>query len=219
MSILIAEPGKICDNIDSDKSREQKAGNKMNFQIDSEEFEVQEETKKHSIQFEVQDTVKRVAFLTDRYQQRLKAVERRRKNLYQNMGVSACCTIGLFLIAGIMALIVSNSAEGMVFAMWAIGLFIIVGIGLFVRTLRIIWSYGVHMGKHSGGGTYTLCMEEQDLHQLLKQLEETEEQLEDFLAQEQMDEETARQVLKEIEARLVEKEQRADYLYGEMLKG
>ena len=161
----------------------------MNFQIDSEEFEVQEENKKHSIQFEVQDTVKRIAFLTDRYQQRLKAVERRRKNLIQNAGVSACFTIGLLLIAGIMALIVSGSAEGMVFAIWAIILFSILVIALCIETFRILWSYGVHMAKLPGGSVYTLKMEQQDLNQFLEQLEEAGKKMRDFLEQGQWEEE------------------------------
>lgn len=191
----------------------------MNFQIDSEEFEVQEENKKHSIQFEVQDTVKRIAFLTDRYQQRLKAVERRRKNLIQNAGVSACFTIGLLLIAGIMALIVSGSAEGMVFAIWAIILFSILVIALCIETFRILWSYGVHMAKLPGGSVYTLKMEQQDLNQFLEQLEEAGKKMRDFLEQGQWEEENGRQLLKEVEPLLTEEERRADYLHGERLRG
>lgn len=196
-----------------------KENKRMSFQIDPEEYEVQEENRKHSIQFEVRETVKRVTFLIDRYQQRLKAVERRRRNLIQNAGVSFYFSIGLAMIAGIMALIVSNSAEGMVFAMWAIGLFIILAAALSVRTIRILWSYGVHIAKLSGGHAYTLNMEEQDLHRFLKQLEEAEEKLRDFLEQGQWEEENGRQLLKEVEPLLTEQERRADYLYGESLKG
>ncbi len=191
----------------------------MNFQIDSEEFEVQEENKRNSIQFEVRETVKRVTFLTDRYQQRLKAVERRRKNLIQNAGVFACCTIGLVMIAGIMALIVSGSAQGMIFSMWAIGLFFILAAALSFGTIRTLWSYGVHTAKLPRGRVYTLSMERQDLNQFLKQLEEAEKKLRDFLEQGQWEEENGRQLLKEVEPLLTEQERRADYLYGERLKG
>lgn len=181
----------------------------MGFEINSEEFEVAEENKTSTIHYDILDVKKQMAFLIDRYQQRIKGVERRRKNLLQTAGIFGSVTAGLILLAVIMG-IMSNP----VFGIWAVMLFLGLGVFVSIRTIRVLWSYAVHK-EIIPKRVYTLNEEEQLLRYLLKQLEDDGERLEKFLEQEPLDEEAVRQLLGEIRPQLTEDEHRADYLYGE----
>lgn len=182
----------------------------MNFQIDSEEYEIAEENKKSSILFEVEDAARRIAFLNERYQQRLKAVERRRKSLLHTAVIFACVAIGLLLLA----MLIGNLAASE-FGIWAVILFIGLSSFVIVGTGKVLLSYGIHKGVIPRRNVYTLNMEEQDLRHFMKRLEDARRQTEDFLNQGQQTEAAGRQLLKEIEPELKEEERHADYLYGE----
>lgn len=186
----------------------------MGFQIDSEEFEVAEDNKKREIRFEIADVLRKIVFIKERYEERVKAIERRRKNLLRTVKVFVGIAIAFFLLAMILLLAVQGN-EGIVFGIWAIIMFVIFSIIIIVNAARAVWSYCVHNGLIANKSIYTLKMEEQDLLHFKKRLEQAEEQLKQFAGQEECEEEAGRLLLAEVLPQLQEEERRADYLYGE----
>lgn len=182
----------------------------MNLRIISEELEIQEENRRNSVLYEIQDALKQADFLCDRYRQRLKAVERRKRNLIHTSVIFACVALGLLLLAAL----VGNLAAAE-FGIWAVGLFIGLSSFVILGFAKVLISYGIHSGILPRRKVYTLKEEEQDLHHFMKRLEDARRRMEDFLNQEHQSEAAGRQLLKEIEPELTEKERHADYLYGE----
>lgn len=187
----------------------------MAFQINSEEFEVTEDNKKKDIDYEILEAMKTISFLIDRYQQRIQAVERRKNNLLNTIKTLVAITLAFFFLAIILTLFTLRSSTGMVFAIWAVILFVIIGIIEAINVIRAIRSYCVHTGKIPNR-MYTLHQEEEKLQYLLKNLEDIRERMEKFLKQEQRTEEAGRVLLGEALPQLKEDEQRAEYLYGEV---
>lgn len=180
----------------------------MNLHIISEELEMQEGNE--SVSYEIQDALKQVDFLCDRYRQRLKAVERRKRNLIHTSVIFACVALGLLFLAAL----VGNLAAAE-FGIWAVGLFIGLSSFVILGFAKVLISYGIHSGILPRRNVYTLKEEEQDLHHFMKRLEDARRRMEDFLNQKQRTEAAGRQLLKEIEPELKEEGRHADYLYGE----
>lgn len=190
----------------------------MGFQINSEEFEVAEDNKKTDIRFEIAEVIRKIDFLNDRYQERIKAVGRRKKNLMEKVKTMGIIAIAFLFLTMILLLFVRNSSTGMVFAIWAMILFVIISVIVTINAGRTMYSYCIHTGRIPSTTVYTLRMEEQDLQHFKKRLEDAEEQLKHFLEQEEEDEEAGRLLLDEILPQLQEEERRADHLYGETIR-
>lgn len=190
----------------------------MGFQINSEEFEVAEDNKKTDIRFEIAEVIRKIDFLNDRYRERIKAVGRRKKNLMEKVKTMGIIAIAFLFLTMILLLFVRNSSTGMVFAIWAMILFVIISVIVTINAGRTMYSYCIHTGRIPSTTVYTLRMEEQDLQHFKKRLEDAEEQLKHFLEQEEEDEEAGRLLLDEILPQLQEEERRADHLYGETIR-
>lgn len=190
----------------------------MGFQINSEEFEVAEDNKKTDIRFEIAEVIRKIDFLNDRYQERIKAVGRRKKNLMEKVKTMGIIAIAFLFLTMILLLFVRNSSTGMVFAIWAMILFVIISVIVTINAGRTMYSYCIHTGRIPSTTVYTLRMEEQDLQHFKKRLEDAEEQLKHFLEQEEEDEEAGRLLLDEVLPQLQEEERRADHLYGETIR-
>lgn len=189
----------------------------MGFQINLEEFEVTENNKKTDINFEVSDVLRKIAFLDDRYEERIKAVRQRRENLIRTIKVFGIVAI-IFIALAIILFLIINGNEGMLFGIWAVILFIGISVFVIINAARAVWSYCIHNGLIRNSSIYTLKMEEQDLQHFKKRLEDAEEQLKHFLEQGEGDEEAGRLLLNGVLPQLQEEERRADYLYGETLR-
>lgn len=190
----------------------------MGFQINSEEFEVAEDNKKTDIRFEIAEVIRKIDFLNDRYRERIKAVGRRKKNLMEKVKTMGIIAIAFLFLTMILLLFVRNSSTGMVFAIWAMILFVIISVIVTINAGRTMYSYCIHTGRIPSTTVYTLRMEEQDLQHFKKRLEDAEEQLKHFLEQEEEDEEAGRLLLDEVLPQLQEEERRADHLYGETIR-
>lgn len=190
----------------------------MGFQINSEEFEVAEDNKKTDVNFEIADAIRQIAFLKERYKDRIKAVRRRKKNLMRTVKVYAIIAIAIIFVAVLLLIIIAGSSEALVFAIWAEILFVIVSVIIIINAARAMYSYCIHNGTVSSTTVYTLKMEEQDLQHFEKRLEDAEERLKHFLEQGERDEETGRLLLDEVLPQLQEEERRADHLYGETVR-
>ncbi|MCM1495641.1 MAG: amastin family protein [Bacteroides sp.] len=186
----------------------------MGFQINAEEFEVAEDNKKTDINFEIADVIRKIEFLNDRYEERIKAVRQRKKSLMQKARVFSIIAI-VFIFMAILLFLIINGNGGMAFGIWAVILFVITGLVIIVNTARVVWSYCIHIGLILNSSIYTLQMEERDIQHYKKQLEEGKERLEQFLKRGNRDEEAGRLLLEELAPQLKEEERHADYLYGE----
>ena len=189
----------------------------MGFQINSEEFEVAEDNKKTDINFEIADVIRQIEFLKERYQERIKAVQRRKENLLRTVKVFVITAIALIFLT-VLLLIMTSGGEGQVFAIWAEILFVGISVVIIINAARAMYSYCIHNGMVPSTTVYTLKMEEQDLRHFKKRLEDAEERLKHFLEQGKRDEEAGRLLLDEVLPQLQEEERRADHLYGESVR-
>ncbi len=189
----------------------------MGFQINSEDFEVAEDNKKKDINFEIADVIRQIEFLIERYQERIKAVGRRRKNLLRTVKTFVAVAIAFVLLTIILWVFVGDNS-GLVFGIWAMILFVGISVIISINAARAMYSYCIHNGTIYSTTVYTLKMEEQDLHHFNKRLEDAEERLEHFLEQGEGDEEAGQLLLNEVLPQLQEEERRADYLYGETVR-
>ncbi len=179
------------------------------FLIHPEEYEVEEEIAERNIHFEISDALEQILFLENRYRERIKAVEHRRKNLLWTVGIYGGLGIGSIVLA-----ILFGETAYPPFGDFAIVLFGGISIGTILGAIGAFWSLCVHKeiipSKH-----YTLHMEEKACNRFLKQLEQDRKALQVFSEQEAPDQASLDAMLKEILLWLHEDERHADFLFGE----
>lgn len=187
----------------------------MSLTVSMEEFEVSEEQKISEIQYEVRETVKRIEFLDDRYRQRVKLVERKRRDLIRTARIFGGLASGMFLLAILLLVFAQDSDDKLATVIIAVDFLTIFGI-LFVIIMFVnLRTYQVH--SKTSKKVYTLSMEERDLLHYMETLAEIKRKLELFMEQGEIDEKSARMLLEEAEPLLIETERQADFSYGNWL--
>lgn len=205
----------------------------MSFQINPEEFETTEEVRQSSIRYEVMETLQKIGYLENRYEQKLISVENRKKNLLWTIGIRVLVAIGFGVLA-----VIFNIFSHPAFAITSIGVCMIAAAIAMFDAIRVVLSYCTHMEFFSapiwlvknkvkqisgyatiqtGHGLYTLKQEGKDCLQLQKQLQRDKQTLKRFLEQEQTTEEEGRELLDGIVPTLEEMDTRAVLLYGERI--
>ena len=188
----------------------------MGFTITAEEFEETQETKNHAIRFEVMEAQQKLDMLEDRYRERRKAIERRKKNLW----AAFWSRIVVILFLQVFSWILQKYSLWM-FAMSAVGVISIMTICLFLDTVRVLGSICVHneyitgifnetvykiarRRRHSNSRHYTLKQEEETIVYLTGQVQENKKRLQMFLQKEEVTEEEGRTLLASMATQLEE---------------
>lgn len=205
----------------------------MSFQINPEEFETTEEVRQSSIRYEVMETLQKIGYLENRYEQKMISVERRKKDLLWTIGVRVAVAVGLGLLA-----IFFNIFSHPAFGFESVAVCLVIAVIVMLGAMRVVLSYCTHMEFfsapiwliknkvkqisgyatiQSGHGLYTLKQEGKDCLQLQKQLQRDKQTLKRFLEQEQTTEEEGRELLDGIVPTLEEMDTRAVLLYGERI--
>ena len=205
----------------------------MSFQINPEEFETTEEVRQSSIRYEVMETLQKIGYLENRYEQKMISVERRKKDLLWAIGVRVAVAVGLGLVA-----IFFNIFSHPAFGFESVAVCLVIAVIVMLGAMRVVLSYCTHMEFfsapiwliknkvkqisgyatiQSGHGLYTLKQEGNDCLQLQKQLQRDKQTLKRFLEQEQTTEEEGRELLDGIVPTLEEMDTRAVLLYGERI--
>lgn len=205
----------------------------MSFQINPEEFETTEEVRQSSIRYEVMETLQKIGYLENRYEQKMISVERRKKDLLWAIGVRVAVAVGLGLLA-----IFFNIFSHPAFGFESVAVCLVIAVIVMLGAMRVVLSYCTHMEFfsapiwliknkvkqisgyatiQSGHGLYTLKQEGKDCLQLQKQLQRDKQTLKRFLEQEQTTEEEGRELLDGIVPTLEEMDTRAVLLYGERI--
>lgn len=180
------------------------------FYINPEEYEVQEESAEQNIHYEISDALEQISFLENRYRERIKAVEHRRKRLLWTVGIYGGTGIGCILLAVIFATVAYPP-----FGDFAVVLFGGLSIAAILGAIGAVWSLCVHKEIIPSRRVYTLYKEEQACKNVLKELERNREDLQAFLDSEKSEQATLDEMLKEIILHLYEDEKHADFLFGE----
>lgn len=203
----------------------------MKLQLDTTEYQVEEETSRSSIRYEVSEMLREAGYLENFYEQKESAIRRRKSELLWSFGIRLL-TGGI--LVGLMA--VFNTWSHPAFGWTAV---ILLGIfaalcfisaartflswcthkGLFAAPLRFIRNrtYERKMKTRLSGGLYTLKQEEEDCIRLKRQFEKDKQSLRSYLEQPEAAEEQGRQLLEDIRPRWKEEDRQADYLYGELI--
>lgn len=205
----------------------------MGFQINADEFEVTEENKLSSMRYEVLETLQKIDYLENRYEQKMISVERRKKDLLWAIGVRVVVAVGLGLLA-----IFFNVFSHPAFGFESVAVCLVIAVIVMLGAMRVVLSYCTHMEVFSapiwlikkkvkqisgyatiqaGQGIYTLKQEGKDCLQLQKQLRRDKQILKKYLEQEQTTEEEGRALLDGILPTLEEIDTHAALLYGERI--
>lgn len=180
------------------------------FQIDQEEFEVEEKSAERNVNLDIKGALEQISFLNDRYNERIRSIKKRKMNLLWTIGIYAGVGIVFIILVVVFSAVLKPP-----FCYYPMVLFGGLSIASFLGAIGAGWSLGVHNEMIPNQRVYTLNMEEQVCRRHLKQLEKDRNALQTFLDQETRDEADLELILKEIWSRLSEDERRADFLYGE----